>query len=128
MIVGLKDLPPLASSILQKVPPPARIHFFGEVGAGKTTLIRQICYALGVKQLVSSPSYTYINEYSTENLRIAHIDLYRGGVFDVDELTEHTHFDYIFVEWPKEDCSNCNLSIKIRQIDGNQREVLVFEK
>jgi len=52
--------------------------FHGEVGSGKTTLIKTICKQMGVEEVVSSPTFSIVNEYRTKsNTRIYHIDLYR---------------------------------------------------
>lgn len=54
------------------------IAFFGEMGAGKTTLIKEICFQMKVFDAVSSPTYAIINEYATENNdTIVHMDWYR---------------------------------------------------
>ena len=49
----------------------------GEVGSGKTTLVKEICKQLKVKDQVSSPTYTLINEYSCDDGLVIHMDLYR---------------------------------------------------
>ena len=54
-------------------------HYFikGIVGAGKTTLIKQIFYELGVKETVNSPTFSIINEYKAKNKTVYHMDLFR---------------------------------------------------
>lgn len=75
----------------------------GEMGAGKTTLIKSICKYLGVTDTVSSPSFSLVNEYEGDNCVIYHFDFYR--IKDQDEALaigfeeyEYTG-DYLFIEW-----------------------------
>lgn len=67
------------------------VAFYGELGAGKTEFIKGICDGLDVREIVSSPTYNIVNEYSGEDrggrvVRLVHIDLYR--VENVAELVE----------------------------------------
>lgn len=82
------------------------VAFYGEMGAGKTTFIKQICQELGVLDVVASPTFAIINEYATKNqARIFHFDFYR--IKDMDEvynLGYEDYFysdDYCFIEWPE---------------------------
>jgi|SRR5881394_204044 len=75
----------------------------GELGAGKTTLIRGACRALGVEDPVTSPTFTIGQRYSGR-LPISHLDLYRlGGLEDEDPALLDDYLDpasVAFVEWP----------------------------
>ena len=76
----------------------------GEVGTGKTTLIKEYCKLIGVEEVVNSPTYTLINEYQNKSGKIVHIDLYR--VEDVKEINEVQLFEYldkniVIIEWPE---------------------------
>jgi len=80
--------------------------FYGEMGAGKTTFIKAICKAAGVKDLVSSPSFALIYEYSSETGQyFYHFDLYR--IKEITELYDLGYEDYFygedicFIEWPE---------------------------
>ena len=54
------------------------VGFYGKMGAGKTTIIKEICKALNVKQTVTSPTFSLVNEYkTTSNQIIYHFDFYR---------------------------------------------------
>ncbi len=82
------------------------IAFHGELGAGKTTLISVICGELGVKDTVSSPTFSIINIYETESgSRLYHLDLYRlkseqeAIEAGIEECVESGSF--CFVEWPE---------------------------
>ena len=82
--------------------------FYGEMGAGKTTLIKELCGQIGSTDNVSSPTFSIINEYAFSNNRqndcIYHIDLFR--LKNVDEAVHIGINDYLsgktwcFVEWP----------------------------
>lgn len=81
-------------------------YFKGEMGVGKTTLIKQICSKLGVGNEMSSPTFSLVNEYHTKShKRIFHFDLYR--INDISELTQIGFQEYIdsnnycFIEWPE---------------------------
>jgi len=76
----------------------------GEVGAGKTTLIKEILKTLKVNDNVNSPTFSIINEYLSEDKKtIYHIDLYR--IKNIDELHSIGLFEYLqsnnlcFIEW-----------------------------
>ena len=80
------------------------ILFEGDMGVGKTTLIKTLVGLLGSEDLVSSPTFSLVNEYKGLNDNIFHFDLYR--VDDEEELYNfgiETYIysnDYVFVEWP----------------------------
>lgn len=80
--------------------------FHGDLGAGKTALIRTLCEQIGVMDQPSSPTFSIINEYHSNSGRVVvHMDLYR--VDHEDELwsmgVEEVLFmgDYVFIEWPE---------------------------
>lgn len=82
------------------------IAFHGEMGAGKTTFIRQICSLLGVEENVSSPTFSIINEYASAGRgRVFHFDFYRlqrmeeALALGVEEYFESG--DWCLVEWPE---------------------------
>ncbi len=79
--------------------------FYGSLGAGKTTIIKAICEVLGAIDIVSSPTFTLVNEYRTsKGETLYHIDFYRikkqEEVFDFG-IEEYLSGDsYCFMEWP----------------------------
>lgn len=79
--------------------------FYGEMGAGKTTLINQISLALGTHDHTSSPTFSIVNEYKTDNESIFHFDFYRlknqNEAFDLGYEDYFYSGNYCFVEWPE---------------------------
>jgi tRNA threonylcarbamoyladenosine biosynthesis protein TsaE len=82
------------------------VSVYGELGAGKTQFIKGICTSLGVKQVVNSPTFIIVNEYSSKRIkRIFHFDLYR--IKTLNELYDIGFDDYlsseglILIEWPE---------------------------
>ena len=80
--------------------------FDAPMGAGKTTFIKSLCSFLGVTDTMSSPTYSIVNEYNTNNkFKVYHFDLYR--LKSTDELFEIGFEDYLnsnnylFIEWPE---------------------------
>jgi len=77
----------------------------GEMGAGKTTLIKSICEQLGVEDNVTSPTFSIINEYQTATEPIYHFDFYRVSTLEealkagVEDYFYSGH--YCFIEWPE---------------------------
>jgi tRNA threonylcarbamoyladenosine biosynthesis protein TsaE len=96
--------------------------FFGEMGAGKTTLIKEICKALGVPSGMSSPTFSIVNEYQAGPETIYHFDFYRlKNETEAYDIGTDEYFDsgkYCFVEWPERIPSlwpTGFLSVRIRQ-------------
>lgn len=107
--------------------------FYGSMGAGKTTIIKAICEALGAVDIVSSPTFTLVNEYRTSGGEaLYHIDFYRikkqEEVFDFG-IEEYLAGDsYCFMEWPElieEILPPETVKIKITVDDDEQRILLL---
>ncbi|MCC6582273.1 MAG: tRNA (adenosine(37)-N6)-threonylcarbamoyltransferase complex ATPase subunit type 1 TsaE [Chitinophagales bacterium] len=105
--------------------------FYGNLGAGKTTLIKLICEKLQVTDTISSPTYPIINEYHHPNGIIYHIDLYR--LKSIDEalnigLEEYLYSgDLCFIEWPDNFESilpDKHIKIKISKFEEDRTIVL----
>ena len=79
--------------------------FYGKMGAGKTTFIKAICEELGVDDVITSPTFAIINEYSGKDETIYHFDFYR--IKKLEEVYDMGYEDYFysgalcFIEWPE---------------------------
>ncbi len=79
--------------------------FEGEMGAGKTTFIKVFCEELGVKEVVSSPTFSIVNEYSADGNVIYHFDFYR--IKNLEEAYDLGYEEYFYsgdiclIEWPE---------------------------
>ncbi|MBV8389613.1 MAG: tRNA (adenosine(37)-N6)-threonylcarbamoyltransferase complex ATPase subunit type 1 TsaE, partial [Mucilaginibacter sp.] len=80
--------------------------FYGDMGAGKTTLIKSLCDNLRVKEPATSPTFSIVNEYQGESSRIYHFDFYRlKNQSEALDLGYEEYFysgNYCFIEWPEE--------------------------
>ena len=101
---NLSDLPKIASEIIQKTKSKTLL-FYGEMGVGKTTLIKEIVKQLGSKDVVSSPTFSLVNEYAAENMPLFHFDLYRiEEEVEIMDIGFEEYLDYntwVFIEWPE---------------------------
>ena len=109
--------------------------FYGEMGAGKTTLINSICSYLGVKERTSSPTFSIVNEYRIPNSSIFHFDFYRlKSQNEALDLGYEEYFysgAYCFVEWPEkipELLPENYLKIKIEVMEDNKRKVYLTDE
>ncbi|MBB6499549.1 tRNA (adenosine(37)-N6)-threonylcarbamoyltransferase complex ATPase subunit type 1 TsaE [Pedobacter cryoconitis] len=79
--------------------------FEGEMGAGKTTFIKVLCEKLGVRDVVSSPTFSIVNEYAAANQVIYHFDFYRiknlQEVFDIGYEEYFYSGNICLIEWPE---------------------------
>ena len=103
LIYKLSELKKASNFVLKNVNHDI-ILITGEVGTGKTTLIKEYCKLIGVEEIVNSPTYTLINEYQNKRGKIVHMDLYR--VKDINEINELGLFEYlenniVIIEWPE---------------------------
>jgi len=79
--------------------------FYGEMGAGKTTLIKEIVKALGVRDIASSPTFSLVNHYELEKGSVFHFDFYRIGndteALDIGLEEYLDSGDWNLIEWPE---------------------------
>lgn len=108
MTIEVNDLSGLSSAavaLLEFAGEETIFIFEGEMGAGKTTFIKALCAALGVKDIVNSPTFSIVNEYAGTHGPIYHFDFYR--IKNEQEAFDIGYEDYFFsghlclVEWPQ---------------------------
>jgi tRNA threonylcarbamoyladenosine biosynthesis protein TsaE len=127
---SLSDLPQVAQHICSYYPTQKIVCFIGEMGSGKTTLIKEICRVLGVTENSSSPTYSIVNEYiDGKGNTIYHFDLFR--IKNSNELFDIGFDDYLFsgnlclIEWPQIAAQYIDefLEISIDKIDDATRKI-----
>ena len=106
----------------------------GELGTGKTTFVRGACVALGVRERVTSPTYTIGHRYHGERSEVSHLDLYRfqQGVSAAEWGDLEPYFDdaIAFVEWPEAGegvLPPPRFTVRLRHAEGTRRAVSIEE-
>ena len=96
----------IASFLTEENNFPISIHLSGDLGTGKTTLVKEVLIYLGIENFINSPTFTLIEPYEIDDLKIFHIDLYR--VEKISELSAIGLEEYLqeansinFIEWPE---------------------------
>ena len=129
----LAALPNAAAQVQQAIAASGAmvVAFEGEMGAGKTTLIRALAAALGVPDNVSSPTFALVNEYrDSRNKPVYHFDFYRiDSVEEAERMGAAEYFDsgYLcLVEWPARVASllpEPRLEVRLEIIGSKAREI-----
>ena len=127
---SISGLPSAASEIIA-LSSNARIFlFYGEMGAGKTTLIKALCEQLGVTEPVTSPTFSIVNEYRAGSESVYHFDFYRlkNQTEALDMGYEEYFYSgaYCFIEWPEKIpglLPEYYVSVKIRITGPESREI-----
>lgn len=106
------------------------VLLIGDLSAGKTTFTKGIGQALGVKRVINSPTFTIVKEYSGEELKLYHLDLYRlDGVNNDFDLEEYFTMGGISViEWPyqvKEILPSEYVLVTIERINEDERKIII---
>ena len=103
---SLSDLPEAANAVIEALQGRSVVAFRGGMGAGKTTLIREIVARLGSGDTVTSPTFAIVNQYEGDGgQRICHFDFYR--IDDIREAYDFGYEEYFYsgdlclVEWPE---------------------------
>lgn len=104
--LSLDEVKGVAQKILADFSDHRVFAFYGQMGAGKTTLIKSMCEALCVTDSTSSPTYSIVNEYHTrEGNKIYHFDFYRiKNLEEAIDIGCEEYFyskNYCFIEWPQ---------------------------
>ena len=104
----LSELPDVATSLITELGNRKKWLFRGDLGAGKTTLIKTICEQLGVEDIITSPTFSIVNEYQISkplSQPLYHMDLYRIKNLEealqlgIEDYLDDEH--YCFIEWPE---------------------------
>ena len=100
----LADLPEVADAILSHAPTKTLL-FYGEMGIGKTTLIKELARSLGVEDTLNSPTYSIVNEYQLDTDKLFHFDFYRikaeEEAMDIGIEDYFNSGHWSFIEWPQ---------------------------
>ena len=94
-----------AREFIQNIGDRTVFAFYGKMGAGKTTFVKAICEELGVKDVITSPTFAIVNEYEAHDQSIYHFDFYR--IKRLEEVYDMGYEDYFysgalcFIEWPE---------------------------
>lgn len=132
---SLKQLPQIAEQILQMNGEARVFAFYGTMGAGKTTLIRELCNCLKTSEEANSPSFAIINEYTLQNnSSVYHFDFYRikneSEAFDLGYEDYFYSGNYCFIEWPEKIESllpENHIIVTIEDIEG-KRKISFYKK
>ena len=128
-VPDLASLDDASRKLLEAFPDSRVFAFYGEMGAGKTTLIKALCRALHVTDVTSSPSFGLIYEYRTSGSNsIYHFDFYR--IEHLEEAYDIGYEEYIdsgfycFIEWPEKIASLLppeTVNVYLQILDNNER-------
>lgn len=132
IINGTQDLPRAARAFLDHIGESRVIAFYGSMGAGKTTFITALCEALGVRDVVNSPTFTIVNEYRDgAGEPVYHFDFYR--INRLSEALDIGLYEYLdsgalcLIEWPEmieELLPEDTLNVQILVEDAETRTLL----
>ena len=104
-IKNTEELPAVCQYIIKSTSKKV-ILFYGDLGAGKTAMIKEFCKELGSEDIISSPTFSLINHYKTKNNQdIYHFDFYRiNSEEEAMDIGFEEYIDsggYCFIEWPE---------------------------
>ncbi|MFQ3296546.1 MAG: tRNA threonylcarbamoyladenosine biosynthesis protein TsaE [Polaribacter sp.] len=127
---SLENLPEIAAAIITSVKNKTLL-FYGEMGVGKTTLIKEICKQIGVLDTISSPTFSLVNEYITsKETTVFHFDFYRitaqEEALDMGIEEYLYNNDWCLIEWPQNVENLLPLDaveIHLTMLENNQRNV-----
>jgi len=135
IVYNLNEIDKISKIILDNIKHINIVLLKGDLGSGKTTLVKSILKKLGVIDEIKSPTFSIVNEYDHPSGPIYHFDLYR--IEKIDELDVIGFEEYIdncnicFIEWPEvgmEKIFGNYMQINLGHIDDNKREILITKK
>ena len=134
MEIQLQDLAHLneaARTFIENMGDHTVFAFYGHMGAGKTTFIKAICEALGVDDVITSPTFAIVNEYTAQGSPIYHFDFYR--IKKLEEVYDMGFEDYFYsgelclIEWPElieEVLPSDAVKVSIQEKEDGSRAIL----
>lgn len=135
-LYNLDEINTVAAKVLDFAADKRILLFNGEMGAGKTTLIKKICGELGMETSLSSPTYSIVNEYknSAVSSLVFHMDLYRlkdmGEALSIGIDGYLFSGNYCFIEWPElilPLLQNDAVTVSLEMIDESIRKITIFK-
>ena len=128
------EIDKVSQLIVEKIKTIKTIILRGELGSGKTTIVKSVLKKMGFNESVTSPTFSIVNEYNFSRNIVYHFDLYR--IENIEELNVIGFEDYIysqntcFIEWPEIVMENLNfkyLDLEIRYLSDDKREIVITE-
>ncbi len=105
-VSNIEELPDAARAVLSLIGNHKVVAFYGTMGAGKTTLIKALCAAMGISATVNSPTFSIVNEYRRPTGEpVYHFDFYR--INKIEEVYDFGYEEYFYsgqlclIEWPE---------------------------
>ena len=105
MNLEIENIREVARKFVEEIGERRVFAFYGKMGAGKTTFIKAVCEELGVEDVITSPTFAIVNEYTTGEKSIYHFDFYR--IKKLEEVYDMGYEEYFysgalcFIEWPE---------------------------
>ena len=133
---NLDDTFLFAKEFLNTIKPPCVITLSGDLGAGKTAFTKALAKAMGINSIVTSPTFTLMNEYDEGVFPLYHFDMYR--IENAEDIYELGFYDYfnsqnaiIVCEWPNvinDILPKYGFDITIQKLGENQRKFIIKER
>ena len=133
-IPDLSKLSNAVSILLEKIGDKRIVAFYGKMGAGKTTIIKEICRQLDIEDVVSSPTFTLINEYHCKNGKpVFHFDFYR--INKIEEAYDLGYEEYFYsgnlclIEWAEKIetlLPDSTLTVQIEETNNSKRVITIW--
>ncbi|MEO8885598.1 MAG: tRNA (adenosine(37)-N6)-threonylcarbamoyltransferase complex ATPase subunit type 1 TsaE [Mucilaginibacter sp.] len=127
---SLLSLPPIAQQIIDYADTSRIFLFYGDMGAGKTTLIKSLCDVLGSNDNITSPTFAIVNEYEGRDSKIYHFDFYRlknqNEALDIGCDEYFYSGNYCFIEWPEKIpgiLPDNYVKVAIKVMENNLRQI-----
>jgi tRNA threonylcarbamoyladenosine biosynthesis protein TsaE len=132
-INSLKELEQAAEKFIEISSGRRKFAFYGAMGSGKTTFIKAVCKKLGASGLVTSPTFSLVNEYPAGTGEIIyHFDLYRinsmGELYDLGYEEYFYGDNYVFIEWAEKAESllpDNTIKVNMQEVASGKRLVLI---